>query len=118
MHLYKKALGIRKNKTSAEEEPTGEIKSLDNIDVIDQSQEQLEEVAEEEVKKTSPEKNELDISVDHSEEPAVVVKSPIKADNRLNADILPTPPSDKDSPSVESDANDRLTEEITDRVLT
>ena len=36
MHLYKKALGIgSKASGSAAEEPTGEIRSLDNIDVID-----------------------------------------------------------------------------------
>lgn len=47
MHVYKKALGIGSKASggSIVEEPTGEIKSLDNIDVIDQSAEVIEEMS-------------------------------------------------------------------------
>ena len=38
MHMYKKAVGIS-NKEGGSSEPTGEIKQLNNIEVIDQSQE-------------------------------------------------------------------------------
>ena len=48
------------------------------------------------------------------------MQSPPKIESQLNADILPSPPSESytESPSIESDANERLTEEITDRILT
>ena len=68
--------------------------------MIDQSAEVLEEIdAVEEVKdqRVEENKNELEISVDPSED--AEMQSPPKIESRLNADILPTPPSETEAKS-------------------
>ena len=101
MHIYKKALGIGAAK-SEESEPTGEIKHLDNIDVIDQSQETIKveeqavegneaEAIKEEQEVDLASKGGLDISVDDYDTDQEM-RSPPKIETRLNSDI-PTSPA-------------------------
>ena len=114
MHIYKKALGIGAKSGSDE----GELKHLDNIDVIDQSQENVKveehttDVKEEQDIDLAS-KGGLDISVDDYEEDQEML-SPPKIETRLNSDI-PTTANEVESPK--SEVNEKLTEEITDRIL-
>ena len=128
MHLYKKALGIG---SKDEAGPTGEIKSLDNIDVIDQSQEQIEDQAPElgapaaptdgtgEPEADKEQAAELEISLDEQTEDEQMTSPPRAPPTRLNADILGTPTSEEAAVESlgESEANERLAEEVTDRIL-
>ena len=107
MHMYKKALGIGGKSGSNEQAPSGEIRQLNNIDVIDQSQEEIkveEQVTNLQQQKPTNQNNQLEISIDESQEEDQTknISGPYNNDlpqpkniaSRLNADIIPTPPSE------------------------